>query len=346
MDNCLNSIALYEAIAKLTAKVNELVKVVNDIQQGDAPVKSVNGLIGDVVLSGSNVNVSNNNSSTIQQKFAQLDQAASQYYSPQNVPPYPVTSVNGMTGDVELQTGGGGQGTVTSVNDILPINGNVQLTGSDIKLNSSSNDNLNSALMSKYGPNNQPPYPLYFNEYQSKNGVNFMTNGNRYSVSYSSDSLSFSIDNVIQYFAYTTKNTPPYPVLSVNGMIGDIQMDMYISLSTLSTLNVKKGQNIHIYFEKNIDGVLPYGSTLTLPLLNLSGDIMSGSYAASFAMDLNYMHVNINGNSLILYITNNANGPGINQISGWLTINIRNNGYISKYSENNIFEDTQKPEKN
>lgn len=47
--------------------------------------------------------------------------AASEYYGKENPPPYPVTSVNGMTGDVEIPTSSGSVDVSELVNIIYPV---------------------------------------------------------------------------------------------------------------------------------------------------------------------------------------------------------------------------------
>lgn len=68
-----------------------------------APVQSVNSQTGAVVLSKSDVGLGN------------VDNV--QQYSASNPPPYPVTSVNGMTGDV-IVSGGGGSLLLGAVNNL------------------------------------------------------------------------------------------------------------------------------------------------------------------------------------------------------------------------------------
>lgn len=122
-------------------------------------------------------------------------------YSPANQPPYPVTSVNGMTGDVIVQGGGGG--AVDSVNGKT---GAVILNNSDVGAPSLDEfqtfeddfddfkSETNESLGQKYSPTNTPPYPV-----TSVNGQTGAVTG-----------------------LYDENNQPPYPVTSVNGMTGDV----------------------------------------------------------------------------------------------------------------------------
>lgn len=78
-------------------------------------VSSVNGKSGSVVLTGDDIAVSAASDIKIGAKLDDIDgeimnvtATAKEAYSPTNTPPYPVTSVNGQTGSVVIQTGGGG----------------------------------------------------------------------------------------------------------------------------------------------------------------------------------------------------------------------------------------------
>lgn len=102
---------------------------------GGGAVNSVNGKVGDVVLDKTDIGLGN---------VANVAQ-----YSASNPPPYPVTSVNGMTGDVIVQGGGGG-------GDVLSVNGKtgaVVLDKTDIGLGNVDN-------VQQYSANNPPPYPV------------------------------------------------------------------------------------------------------------------------------------------------------------------------------------------
>ena len=84
-------------------------------EAGGSGVSSVNGKSGAVVLTGDDIAVSDTIITKIGTKLNTLDQEiiaiggkVDESYSPTNTPPYPVTSVNGQTGAVVIQTGGGG----------------------------------------------------------------------------------------------------------------------------------------------------------------------------------------------------------------------------------------------
>lgn len=92
----------------------------------ESAVSSVNGKSGAVVLTGDDINVSGSNNIKISTKLNNLDgeianvtATAEEAYSPTNTPPYPVTSVNGKTGAVTIQTGGS---TITTKNLTLQYN--------------------------------------------------------------------------------------------------------------------------------------------------------------------------------------------------------------------------------
>ena len=90
---------------------------VDNVQQYSAsnpppyPVTSVNGQTGAVIVSGGAVDSVNGQTGTVvlgksDVGLGNVDNVAQ--YSASNPPPYPVTSVNGMTGDVIVGGGGGG----------------------------------------------------------------------------------------------------------------------------------------------------------------------------------------------------------------------------------------------
>ena len=164
------------------------------------PVTSVNGQTGAVVVSGGAVDsVNGQTGAVVLDKddigLSSVDNV--RQYSASNPPPYPVTSVNGMTGDV-IVSGGGGGGDVLSVNGQTGV---VVLDKDDIGLGNVDN-------VQQYSATNPPPYPV--------GSVNGMT-GN---VVLDKDDIGLSnVANVVQYSA---SNPPPYPVTSVNGMTGDV----------------------------------------------------------------------------------------------------------------------------
>lgn len=89
-------------------------------EAGGSGVSSVNGKSGSVVLTGDDINVSGASTEKISAKLADLDgeitnvtATAEEAYRPTNPPPYPVTSVNGQTGAVTIQTGAGAITTKT-----------------------------------------------------------------------------------------------------------------------------------------------------------------------------------------------------------------------------------------
>lgn len=95
------------------------------ITSDQAPVQSVNGKTGAVTLSASNVGAvptsrtvnghALSSNVTVTKSDVGLGSVANErQYSANNPPPYPVTSVNGQTGAVEIDVGGGGTTIVLS----------------------------------------------------------------------------------------------------------------------------------------------------------------------------------------------------------------------------------------
>ena len=82
------------------------------------PVTSVNGQTGAVVVSGGAVDSVNGQTGTVvldKDDIGLSNVANVAQYSASNPPPYPVTSVNGMTGDVIVSGGGGTVGNKQTV---------------------------------------------------------------------------------------------------------------------------------------------------------------------------------------------------------------------------------------
>lgn len=139
-------------------------------------------------------------------------------YGTGNQPPYPVTSVNGQTGDVTIEAGG-----VTSVNG---KSGDVTLTASDVgalpsttKIPSATSDLTNdSGYITAAGAPVQ--------SVDGKTGAVTLSKG---------DVGLGNVDNIKQYSA---DNPPPYPVTSVNGETGAVNLDIPTIPDNLVKYNV------------------------------------------------------------------------------------------------------------
>ena len=172
------------------------------------PVTSVNGQTGAVVVSGGAVDSVNGQTGTVVLDKTDIglgNVANVAQYSASNPPPYPVTSVNGMTGDVIVSGGGG---------DVLSVNGKtgaVVLDKTDIGLG-------NVANVAQYSASNPPPYPV--TSVNGSTGAVTITipvtsvNGNTGAVVL--DKTDIGLGNVANVAQYSASNPPPYPVTSVN----------------------------------------------------------------------------------------------------------------------------------
>ena len=180
------------------------------------PVTSVNGQTGAVVVSGGAVDSVNGQTGTVvldKDDIGLSNVANVAQYSASNPPPYPVTSVNGMTGDV-IVSGGGGGGDVLSVNGQTGV---VVLDKDDIGLTNVDN-------VQQYSATNPPPYPVA------------SVNGQTGDVVLDKDDIGLSnVANVVQYSA---SNPPPYPVTSVNGMTGDVVVSGGGASGAKQTVNI------------------------------------------------------------------------------------------------------------
>lgn len=117
-------------------------------------------------------------------KYLQENPITGNFYSPDNPPPYPVTSVNGKTGAVtiDVDTSGLYSPTNPPPYPVTSVNGK---TG---------------AVTSLYDASNPPPYPVT------------SVNGQTGAVTVDVDTSGL----------YSPTNPPPYPVTSVNGKTGAV----------------------------------------------------------------------------------------------------------------------------
>lgn len=149
------------------------------------PVTSVNGQTGAVVISGGGAvdSVNGKTGAVIIgiDDLAGLAAALADKYSQTNPPPYPVESVNGLTGDIELNLG------------VLSINGK---RGNILLLSIGDIQGLQAALNAKYSPSNVPPYPV--TSVNGQTGAVTLTNFGSASVQ-----LTFDGENACHLF------TPP-----------------------------------------------------------------------------------------------------------------------------------------
>ena len=126
-------------------------------------------------------------------------------YSADNPPPYPVTSVAGKTGDVTLTKSNVGLGNVDNVK--------------------------------QYSASNPPPYPV--TSVNGKTGaVNLSAsdvgavptsrtvNGHSLSYNVTVTKSDVGLGSVANERQYSANNPPPYPVTSVNGQTGAVNIDV------------------------------------------------------------------------------------------------------------------------
>ena len=140
-------------------------------------------------------------------------------YSDQNTPPYPVTSVSGKVGAVELGKADVGLDNLENIRQYSDMNkppypvssvsgkiGDVVITKDDVGLSDVANER-------QYSVSNPPSYPV-----TSVNGRTGAVNVNKADVGLS------AVANERQY---SSVNTPPYPVRSVNGSTGAVSLTKY-----------------------------------------------------------------------------------------------------------------------
>ena len=176
----------------------------------------------------------------------------SQIYSANNPPPYPVTSVNGQTGTVELYTSA--YVALPDLTDAELHNWNIYRALNNVIRGIEFSDDGKAYLIAGnnryefYSSNNQPPYPvtsvegqtgavqLYQNpsvKYPDVAGADLHSwniwrnlNNNASGIQFNDDGTVSLIAGSNRYTFYTSDNQPPYPVNSVNGQTGTVLLNI------------------------------------------------------------------------------------------------------------------------
>ena len=176
----------------------------------------------------------------------------SQIYSANNPPPYPVSSVNGQTGEVELYTSA--YVALPDLTDAELHNWNIYRALNNVIRGIQFSDDGKAYLIAGnqryefYSSNNQPPYPvssvngqtgtvtLYQDPAVQLPGVtdadqhnwNIWRNLNNVAsgIQFNDDGTVALIVGSNRYTLYSSNNQPPYPVSSVNGQTGTVVLNI------------------------------------------------------------------------------------------------------------------------
>lgn len=169
-----------------------LVKQYSPVNPPPYPVSSVNGKTGAVTIDVPTPPVTSVNSKTGAVTITAQELGA---YAPGNPPPYPVTSVNGQTGAVTVETGG----AVSSVNG-----------------------ETGAVKTSSLYDNTSKNFPLQWEASDSNNSVDLYPNvaGKSYQINFKNSGQCI-VNGVSQYSSVVP---PPYPVSSVNGQSGTVNI--------------------------------------------------------------------------------------------------------------------------
>ena len=246
-----------------------LINVIKEIEQNT--VISVNGQTGEVILYQNATmqmpNVTEDHWSIIRMAdgtyrgimFGNDDKAyivhgdmLSQIYSANNPPPYPVSSVNGQTGEVELYTSA--YVALPDLTDAELHNWNIYRALNNVIRGIQFSDDGKAYLIAGnqryefYSSNNQPPYPvssvngqtgavtLYQDPAVQLPGVtdadqhnwNIWRNLNNVAsgIQFNDDGTVALIVGSNRYTLYSSNNQPSYPVSSVNGQTGTVVLNI------------------------------------------------------------------------------------------------------------------------
>ena len=210
-----------------------LVKQYSPVNPPPYPVTSVNGKTGEVTIDVPTPPVTSVNSKTGAVTITAQELGA---YAPGNPPPYPVTSVNGQSGDVTIETGG----AVSSVNG--------QTGAVKVKNIYSSDETINTTVVSgTYGGSTYKGFSLgsdllvgLDNGRIMYKGVEQYSSVNQPPYPVNSVNGQTGVVNITaaDLGAYSTANPPPYPVTSVNGSTGAVKNDrIYADSSNFLQIN-------------------------------------------------------------------------------------------------------------
>ena len=199
-------------------------------------------------------------------------------FSPSNPPPYPVTSVNGQTGDVSISTGAGsiwyatcGTASAVGAKTATSATGDFSLTtGAMVRVLFGSSNTAANPTLSIDGSTAKSIRPVSGAsgmDYMWKagevidlvyDGSNFvMTKGGKadtsfYGVTKLSNSTSSTDTNMaatpkavkdtmdVAAAAYSASNPPPYPVTSVNGETGAVNVSPFYAVCSTAAATVQK----------------------------------------------------------------------------------------------------------
>lgn len=240
-------IALYEAVCKMQEKINELVDRVNsfDPSGGKEYVKSVNGLNGDVKLTGDNI--SYNQLKTVNKQIT--DNTNEINTVKQNIAGLDLSYVlDGSSAQIQLMQ----QNTFNSITDsqwTAFYDSGFRVVGIV--------DSRYTEIQALYLQNTNPPHkPIPIKKEADGSGVSSV-NGKSGTVVLTGDDIAVS-DTVITKIGtklntfdqeimtigerldekYSPSNPPPYPVTSVNGQTGAVVISGGGSTITTKTLTL------------------------------------------------------------------------------------------------------------
>lgn len=209
--DCCDYNSLYYAVNSMCQKINEIIKRVNEIDPGTSELDDIKQQIEQL-----ETDVQSNSIALLEK------------YSAKNPPPYPVTSVNGKTGAlvIDYQEIVKNNGVQVKLMTPEEYNGTAAQTWTAyyelgfriVGVKSTTENKIEAFYLLKQDANDHTPIPVTVQGGGSEVDPNLIEQ-----VQKNTEAISAINDEMPR--KYSPTNVPPYPVTSVNGKSGDINID-------------------------------------------------------------------------------------------------------------------------